>query len=112
MRAASRQPPHRKEGPVKAGQLAIAHEGNTRIVEAALPWSEIPHVKGRVASGRTVTFSFCVSQNSRGPTWNWPETARSPSRTARRSIPTGPSIGPMNWSLRLRSSRAYTIHFQ
>lgn len=68
MRAASRQPPHRKEGPVKAGQLAIAHEGNTRIVEAALPWSEIPHVKGRVASGRTVTFSFCVSQNSRGPT--------------------------------------------
>ncbi|GEM_PF-5608051 len=67
MRAASRQPPHRKEGPVKAGQLAIAHEGNTRIAEAALPRSEIPHVKGRMAAGRTVKLSFCVNHNSGGP---------------------------------------------
>ena len=68
MRAASRQPPHRKEGPDKAGQLAIAHEGNTRIVKAAPPWSEVPHVKGCMTSGRTVKFSFCVNHSSGGPT--------------------------------------------
>lgn len=68
MGAASCQRPHPEEGPVKAGQLAIAHEGNTRIVEAALPWSEIPHVRGCMTSGRTVKFSFCVNHNSGGPT--------------------------------------------
>lgn len=63
-----RQPSHPKDGPVKAGQLAIVHEGNTRIVEAALPWSEIPHVKNRMAAGQTVKFSFCVNHDSGGPT--------------------------------------------
>ncbi len=63
-----RQPAHPQEGPVKAGRLAIVHEGNTRIVETALPWPEIPHVKARLDAGETVKFSFCVNDSTRGPT--------------------------------------------
>ena len=63
-----RQPAHPKEGPVKTGRLAIVHEGNTRVVEASLPWSEIPHVKSCLDAGRTVKFSFRVNDNTGGPT--------------------------------------------
>jgi hypothetical protein len=63
-----RQPAHPKEGPVKSGKLVVKHEGNTRIVELALPWSEIPHVKQRVDADETVKFSFRVNHDTRGPT--------------------------------------------
>jgi hypothetical protein len=63
-----RQPAHPHEGPVKTGRLAIVHEGNTRVVEASLPWSEIPHVKGCLDAGRTVKFSFRINDSTRGPT--------------------------------------------
>jgi hypothetical protein len=63
-----RQPAHPQEGPVKTGRLAVVHKGNTRVVEAALPWSEIPHVRACLDAGRTVKFSFRVNDNTRGPT--------------------------------------------
>ncbi|NLH97888.1 MAG: hypothetical protein GX446_00155 [Chthonomonadales bacterium] len=53
-------------GPVKNGKLAMRREGNMRIVEAALPWSEIPHVKKRVDAGLTIKFTFRVNDNA-GP---------------------------------------------
>ncbi len=63
-----RQPPHPKEGLAQTGGPAIEHEGNPRIVEAALPWSQTPHVRSRLDAGGTVEFSFCVNHNTRGPT--------------------------------------------
>jgi len=59
-----RQPKAPGEGPVKDGQLAIVHEGNTRITECALPWREIPHVKQALDAGRTIKFSFRVNDNA------------------------------------------------
>ncbi len=43
-----RQNPSPLDGPVKAGKLKITRDGNTRIVEAAIPWSEITAVKKRL----------------------------------------------------------------
>jgi hypothetical protein len=52
------------DGPVKNGKLAIRRDGNTRIVEAALPWSEIPGVRKRLDDGRRIKFSFRVNDNA------------------------------------------------
>lgn len=56
----------RDGGAVEGGQLVMRRDGNTRIVEAALPWSELPDVKKRLDAGQTVKFSFRVNDN-RGP---------------------------------------------
>jgi len=61
-----RQPQSPFDGPVKAGRLEMRHEGNTRLVEAALPWPEMPLVKKRLDAGATVKFSFRVDDNQ-GP---------------------------------------------
>jgi hypothetical protein len=53
-------------GPVLKGQLIMRREGNTRIVEAAVPWSEIPEVRRRIQSGHTVKFSCRINDNQ-GP---------------------------------------------
>jgi hypothetical protein len=53
-------------GPVSAGKLVIRHDNGTRIVEAAIPWSEMPEVYARIHSGKTVKFSCRVSDN-KGP---------------------------------------------
>ncbi|MDR1304861.1 MAG: hypothetical protein LBK76_06515, partial [Verrucomicrobiales bacterium] len=58
-----RQPASPQDGAVKDGQLAINYDGNTRIVEAAIPWTEIPLVKKAVDEGQTVKFSFRVNDN-------------------------------------------------
>ncbi|MDX1932287.1 MAG: PA14 domain-containing protein [Capsulimonadales bacterium] len=55
-------------GPVKTGTLIIRRDGNTRIVECAIPWSEMPEVKARLAAGRTVKFTYRVNDN-RGPAY-------------------------------------------
>lgn len=62
-----RQPkaPH-DGGPVQGAQLAMRREGNTRIVEAAIPWGEMPDVKRRLDAGATVKFSFRANNNA-GP---------------------------------------------
>jgi hypothetical protein len=62
-----RQPKADKDGgPVANGRLAMRRDGNTRIVEAAIPWSEIPDVRKRLDEGRTVKFSFRAN-NNKGP---------------------------------------------
>ena len=58
-----RQPKSPLDGPVKDGQLVIRRDGNTRITECALPWSEIPEVWKAVQAGRTVKFSYRVNDN-------------------------------------------------
>ncbi|MDZ7345437.1 MAG: hypothetical protein ONA69_01450, partial [candidate division KSB1 bacterium] len=49
-----RQPSAPQEGAVTKGRLVIVRRGDTRIVEAALPWSELPHVKKRLDAGKTI----------------------------------------------------------
>ncbi len=62
-----RQPKAPKDGgPVKAGKLAMRRAGNERIVEASLPWSEIPAVKRRMDAGGTIKFTFRVNDD-KGP---------------------------------------------
>ncbi len=63
-----RQPRHPKEGPVKRAKLVTRYEGGARITEVAIPWSELPHVRKRMAAGKTVKFSFRVNHDRRGPT--------------------------------------------
>ena len=53
-------------GPVAGGKLAMRRQGSTRIVEAAIPWSEIPDVRRRLDEGRTIRFSFRANDNQ-GP---------------------------------------------
>ena len=66
-----RQPKSPGEGPAK-GQLQIRYEPGTRIVECALPWSEIPHVKSLRDAGKTVKFSFRVNHEKGGPQMELP----------------------------------------
>lgn len=56
------------EGAVAKGALATRREGNTRFVECALPWSEIPDVKKLLDGGKPVKFSFRVNDND-GPAY-------------------------------------------
>jgi hypothetical protein len=58
-----RQPKGPHDGPVKDGQLVMRREGNTRYIEAAIPWTEIPLVKQAVDQGKPVRFSFRVNDN-------------------------------------------------
>jgi len=59
-----RQPKSPLDGPVAGGKLAITRDGNTRIVECAIPWSEIPEVKRKRDAGETVKFTFRVNDNA------------------------------------------------
>lgn len=53
-------------GPVVNAKLFMKREGNTRIVEAAVPWTEIPEVRRRIQAGQTVKFSCRINDNQ-GP---------------------------------------------
>jgi hypothetical protein len=55
------------QGPVKTGQLVMRREGDVRIVEAAIPWTEMPDVWKRVKAGETVKFTARVSDNAGPP---------------------------------------------
>ncbi|MDR3708082.1 MAG: hypothetical protein P4L33_07260 [Capsulimonadaceae bacterium] len=57
-----RQPKSPLDGPVN-GQLVIKRDGNTRIVEAAIPWTEIPEVRKKLELGQTIKFTFRVNDN-------------------------------------------------
>ncbi|OPZ30654.1 MAG: hypothetical protein BWZ02_00631 [Lentisphaerae bacterium ADurb.BinA184] len=50
-------------GPVKEGKLVLLREGTTRVVELALPWSEIPEVRKRLDAGQPIKFTFRVNDN-------------------------------------------------
>jgi hypothetical protein len=51
-------------GAVVTAQLVIRREGNSRIVECAIPWSEIPEVKAARDAGRPIRFSYRVNDNA------------------------------------------------
>jgi len=74
-----RQPASKFDGPVKDAQLVENRDGNTRIVETAIPWTEIPEVKKRLDAGETIKFSFRVNDNG-GPSYEL-ATDRSVSKT-------------------------------
>lgn len=59
-----RQPKSPLDGAVHDALLVVSHTGNTRVVEAAIPWHEIPHVKEKMAKGEPVKFSFRVNDNT------------------------------------------------
>jgi hypothetical protein len=61
-----RQPKHALEGAVHEGRLAVRYEAGWRIVECAIPWKEIPHVKALRNAGQTVKFNFRVNHSTRG----------------------------------------------
>lgn len=54
-------------GPVKNGKLSITREGNTRIVEASLPWSELPDVKKLLDAGKPIKFTARINNNGGAP---------------------------------------------
>ena len=54
-------------GPVPNAKLVIRREGNTRLVEAAIPWSELPEVRRRIQAGRTVKFTCRINDNHGDP---------------------------------------------
>ena len=58
--------PGKDGGPVADGQLVIKRDGNLRLVECALPWSELPEVKKKLDAGEPIKFTFRVSENN-GP---------------------------------------------
>ena len=50
-------------GPVKEARLVMRHEDNTRVLEAALPWSEIPLVREKMLGKETVKLNFAINDN-------------------------------------------------
>ncbi len=53
-----RQPKAPWEGAAEGGKLVINYEGNMRLIEAAIPWSEMPEVKALRDAGKPVKLSF------------------------------------------------------
>jgi hypothetical protein len=52
------------DGPVKNGALMVTRTGNTRMIEAAIPWTELPEVKKKLDANQTIKFSYRVNDNS------------------------------------------------
>ncbi len=52
------------DGPVVGGKLAVLQEPTTRIVECAIPWSEIPEVLAAKKAGAPIRFSFRVNDSA------------------------------------------------
>ena len=50
-------------GPVSGGKLVINRTSKERLVEAAIPWSEMPAVWARIESGKTVKFTCRVNDD-------------------------------------------------
>jgi hypothetical protein len=63
-----RQPESPFDGPVKDGKLVIRRDGNTRIVECSLPWTELTWVKRRLDAGQKIKFTFRVN-DGKGPSY-------------------------------------------
>ncbi|HEY8966841.1 MAG TPA: hypothetical protein VIM58_10380, partial [Candidatus Methylacidiphilales bacterium] len=61
-----REPASPLDGAVRDARLVVRRDGNTRIVECAIPWGEIPKVREAMKAGRTVKFSFRVNDD-KGP---------------------------------------------
>ena len=62
-----RQPKSPFDGAVTDGKLSIRYADGMRIVECALPWSEIPDVAKLMRAGDPVKFTCRVNKNAGGP---------------------------------------------
>jgi hypothetical protein len=58
-----RSPKHPREGAMKDGRLVVTRDERFRIVEAAIPWKEIPEVKAARDAGKPIKFSYRVNDN-------------------------------------------------
>ncbi len=56
-------------GPVEGGKLVVVQEPTTRILESAIPWTELPEVKAALDAGRTIKFTFRVTDD-KGPSYD------------------------------------------
>ena len=61
-----RQPESPIDGGPVPGELVIRRDGDTRVVEASIPWTEMPEVQRAILAGRLVKFSCRVNDN-KGP---------------------------------------------
>ena len=61
-----REPASPFDGAVTGGQLVVKQDDTTRVVEAAIPWTEIPLVKKALDENKSIKFSFRVNDND-GP---------------------------------------------
>jgi hypothetical protein len=52
------------QGPVPGALLVTHRVGNLRIVEASIPWSEMPDVERKVKAGKPVKFSCRINDNT------------------------------------------------
>jgi hypothetical protein len=60
-----------QDGPVAGGKMVQLHQGSTRIVEAAIPWSEMPAVKAKLDRGEAIKFGFRINHDQGRPMdWN------------------------------------------
>lgn len=58
-----RNPKAPGEGPAPGAQLVVKYENGWRIVEAAIPWTDMPEAKARLDAGQTVKFSYRVNDD-------------------------------------------------
>jgi len=59
-----RQPKSPFDGPAPGGKLVITRDATTRIVECAIPWTELAEVKKAIDAGHTFKFSYRVNDNA------------------------------------------------
>lgn len=59
-----RQPKSPLDGPVAGAKLAVVQTPTTRVVEAAIPWPEIPEVAACMRARRPIKFSFRVNDDA------------------------------------------------
>ncbi len=67
-----RQPKSPWDGAVTDGKLVIKYVGNTRLVECAIPWKEIPDVHKLMLAGKPVKFTCRVNRVGGGPLMELP----------------------------------------
>jgi hypothetical protein len=60
--------PYKDGGPVTEGKLSVKREGKSRLVECAIPWSEISAVKQKLDRQEPIKFTFRVNDNQ-GPSY-------------------------------------------
>ncbi len=64
-----RQPKGTIDGGAVDGKLAIVQDAAGRVVECAIPWTELPDVKKKLDAGELIKFSFRVNDNGRTPAY-------------------------------------------
>lgn len=63
-----RQPRGPLDGAVPDARLVFHRSQSTRVVESAIPWAEIPHVRARLEAGEPIKFSCRVNDDGNAST--------------------------------------------